>query len=389
MTSPTEQPPAPSDTLSIADVVFTEATPHQRILSWTLNGASWAGNMTLDQHIGRETALSEAALSANGGTTYFILHPRDDPETIVSACEVTRKRACVLSGEDGGNQPREVTAYGIASVFTNPRFRGRGMASHMLRKVQEFVDNELKAEFGALYSDIGREYYTRLGWRDWRTPQLLLTLSEAKRDGGGGSSATLSANGSVPIYEEDVRKLAKEDIQRVKDSLIASAKRGNGGDKTRIAFLPHTEQFLWHFTRDRYMCKVLAGREVVNRGAKTPDSSAWVLWDHDLRERKLKVLRLVEDTAGTNSDDKRRADVKTLLRAAVAEAADWGLPKVSVWSPSGVTATAAADLWCELQPRVQVALEERMDGSIPSLRWKEDKPVDDVIWEANEYYAWC
>jgi hypothetical protein len=34
-------------------------------------------------------------------------------------------------------------------------------------------------------------------------------------------------------------------------------------------------------------------------------------------------------------------------------------------------------------------LEERDDGSIPSLRWREGRPVDNVVWELNEYYAWC
>lgn len=49
------------------DVVLAEATPEQRILTWKLNGVSWAGPMTIEEYIGREQALSETALSANGG----------------------------------------------------------------------------------------------------------------------------------------------------------------------------------------------------------------------------------------------------------------------------------------------------------------------------------
>ncbi|KAL2270762.1 hypothetical protein VTJ83DRAFT_133 [Remersonia thermophila] len=407
MASATAQHPASSDSLSVEDVIFTTATPHQRILAWTLNGTAWAGAMTLDQYIRRETILSEAPLSANGGTTYLILHPRGDPETIVSSCEVTRKRALVLVGEDGDRQqqqqqqqqpPREVTAYGVASVFTNPRFRGRGMAAHMLRKVQELVDRELNAEFGVLYSDIGRRYYSRLGWKDFGTPQLRLTLSEPARDAGGSGDgsvsspalATAAAKGSIALLREDeALALAEEDVERVRRALAESARLGAGDGRTRVAFLPDAELLRWHFARDGYACRTLAGREAAHRGARTADASAWVLWDHDLREGKLKVLRLVEDAAGSGGEGERREHVKALLRAALAEAADWGLRTVLVWSPSKAAAAAAAELWSELQPRVQVALEEREDGSVPSLRWKGDKPLDNVVWEANEYFAWC
>lgn len=157
--------------LDISDVVFAEATDHQRLLSWTLNGASWAPPMSIDEYIGREQTLSRTVLSANGGTRYYVLHLRSDAETIVSACEVTRKRGLVADSAG----VREVQTYAIASVFTPPSFRGQGMASHLLREVQAAVDGA-GADCGALYSDIGRQFYTRLGWKDFRSPQLLLRL---------------------------------------------------------------------------------------------------------------------------------------------------------------------------------------------------------------------
>jgi GNAT superfamily N-acetyltransferase len=391
MTSSTDQPPAPdsSDNLTTEDVVLSIASPHQRELSWRLNSTAWAGPMTFDQYLGRETAMAESSLSRDGGTIYFVLHPRNDPETIVSSCEVVRKRALVtLPGH--GTTPYEAGAYGIASVFTNPRFRGRGMASHMLRKVQEYVDGELKTMFGVLYSDIGREYYSQLGWKDFPSPQLLLTLSDARKsDGDADASSSLSAPGSVMLGEDEALTLCDLDVKLVFHLLVKNTERGGEDGKARVAFLPNEEQISWHFTRDKYVCKVLAGREVVNRGARTENGFAWIIWDHDLREKKLKILRLVEDCVRNRRKDQLLGDVKTLLRAALVEAQDWGLSKVLVWNPSPATATAAAELWSELQPQVQVTLEERDDGSIPSLRWREGRPVDNVVWELNEYYAWC
>jgi hypothetical protein len=70
----------------------------------------------------------------------------------------------------------------------------------------------------------------------------------------------------------------------------------------------------------------------------------------------------------------------------VAEAKDWGLQKVLVWAPSPEQTAVVGEMWRELGPYVQVALEEREDGSIPSLRWRGSKALGG---EDNEYYAWC
>ncbi|EAQ93802.1 hypothetical protein CHGG_02037 [Chaetomium globosum CBS 148.51] len=362
-----------SSPITKADVVFTEATPEQRILCWELNGASWAPPMTIAQYVGRETALSETALSTNGGTKYFVLHPQNDATTIVSACEVTAKRALVT--DNNTNTAREVAAYSIASVFTNPRFREHGMASHMLRQVQEVVDRT--SECGALYSDIGRVYYTRLGWKDFRSPQVLLTVSE--------DLSVFFSPGVVLLTADGVATLCEQDVEAIKRRFQRLAASGDG--KTHVAFLPTAEQMAWHFTRDGYVCKTLLGREVVHRGAKTEDGASWIYWDHDLREKKLKVLRVV--TREEDGGEKQRGDVKKLLMAALAEAREWGLPKVLVWNPTTKVAEVTTGIWKDLGPKVQVTFEEREDGSIPSLRWKGDKGLEEVVWESNEYYAWC
>ncbi|KAK3901237.1 hypothetical protein C8A05DRAFT_45065 [Staphylotrichum tortipilum] len=366
---------APPKPITPAEVVFAEATPRQRVLSWELNGVSWAPPMSIAQYVGRETTLSETALSAGGGTRYCILHPRDDPETIVSACEVTRKKGLVADGEGG---VKEVEGYAIASVFTNPVYRAQGMAGYLLQKVQEMVDET--AEFGALYSDIGRDYYTRLGWKDFRSAQVLFTTTNGK----GEELAFPSVEGAVELIGEgEAAALCEKDVA----ALTARLGRERDGGATRIAFLPTPEQFRWHFARDQYVCQTLVGREVVRRGARTADGAAWILWDHDLREKKLKVLRVVAGEG--DAEGKRRGDVRALLLAALAEAKDWGLHKVLVWAPTAEQTAVVGELWRELGPQVQVALEEREDGSIPSLRWRGGKALDGVVWEDNEYYAWC
>lgn len=360
--------------LTPADVIFTPATTHQRLLSWTLNGASWAPPLTIDQYVGRETTLSETALSANGGTTYYVLHHKSDPELIVSACEVTQKKALITAD----SHVKAVDAYAIASVFTNPLFRGRGMAGYMLRRVQKEVDG--RSELGALYSDIGRVYYTGLGWKDFRSPQVLFGLRE-----GFEVPAANGGNGVVLLSQEDVAGLCKRDTREMENEFRALAEKGDG--KTHIAFLPSPEQMLWHFARDAFVCQAMRSRKVEHRGARTADGAAWVYWDHDLRDDKLKVLRIA--VCRSDAVEKQRADIKTLLLAALAEARSWDLPKVLVWAPDTNVSGAALQIWHELGKKLQVTFEEREDGSIPSLRWKGGKSLDAVVWHHNEYYAWC
>lgn len=308
-------------------------------------------------------------------THYYILHHKNDPNLIVSACEVLTKQALVVTP---GSPVRTVSSYGLASVFTPPEFRGHGLASHMLRLVQAEVDTN-NAEFGALYSDIGRSFYTRLGWPDFPSPQLTLHLVDPNTALPG---TTPSSPAVTLLFDTDIPALCQRDCTQVQSRLATAA--SSSPNKTHVAFLPDTTQLTWHFTRDSYVARVMReGRAIQHRGARTADGDSWLLWDHDLRENKLKILRLVV------GDKDGAAAVGALLRAALEEARDWGLPKVLVWAPGAETCAAATELWREGGGKLGLVFDEREDGSIPSLRWKERKDVGEVVWEANEYYAWC
>lgn len=357
---------------TVDDVVFVEANSRQRELSWELNGASWAPPMTLDEYVGREKALSETALSANGGTRYWILHPQDNPDLVVSACETTAKKLLVADAKG----VRIVDSYSIASVFTAPQYRERGLASHLLIKVQQVVDQT--TEGGVLYSDIGRTYYTKLGWADYRSPQVLLHLEE-------GYKAPAKPDGVSFLARSEIEELCEKDIEALKKKFenLAGTKDG----KTHISFLPSFAQCSWHFTRDAYVAHVMTKRDIKHCGARTADGSSWLYWDHDLRDGKLKVQRIV--TNPSDAAEKRVADIKALLEATLAEAADWGIPKVLIWAPGNDVGAAVTEIWREGDDHLRVVFEERQDGSIPSLRWNGGKDVGEVVWEDNEYFSWC
>jgi GNAT superfamily N-acetyltransferase len=359
--------------LSTDDVVFGEATPHQRILAWRLNGASWAPPMALDEYVGREQSLSETALSANGGTRYWVLHRKGDPEYIVSACETTAKKALVADARGR----RVVDAYSIASVFTNPLCRGRGLAAFMLEKIKQIVDED--TDCGALYSDIGKAYYARLGWPAFPSPQVTLHLEEGVR------LDRLPTRGASLLAERDVAALCEKDIEALEQKFDGLARDNDG--KTHITFLPSFAQCSWHFARDAYVCRAMRRREAEHRGAVTADGSSWLYWDHDLREKKLKIQRIV--TRGSDPPEKKAGDVKALLLAALSEAEDWGIVQVLAWSPTQEVTAAVMAIWHEVGEGLQVSFDHRTKMSLPSLRWKGGKDVGEVVWQDNEYFSWC
>ncbi|WYZ39215.1 hypothetical protein EsH8_III_001129 [Colletotrichum jinshuiense] len=341
------------------NVIFASATPAQREAAWRLNGVSWAPPMSLETYVARELALSKTALSAN--CNYYVLFDPAKPEHIISSCEATAKTLFVRDASS--STVREERAYAIASVYTNPTHRSHGMATILLGRLKEAMDADSKAS--VLYSDIGTLYYARQGWAVYPSLQVSLISDD--------TSALRPPEGVRYLPEGEVPDYCAKDVELLKKKLANLPDDG----KTHVAFAPSGDQLLWHFTRDGFMARELAGREVVHRGAVTADGKAWVYWDHDFREKKLKVLRVAGDP---------EADVTALLHAAVIEAADWGLAKVLVWNPDDGVSASAKSVSDRTGGAVRVVFDERLDGSIPSLRWKGE---GEVLWEDNEYYAWC
>ncbi|KAK0623084.1 hypothetical protein B0T14DRAFT_553342 [Immersiella caudata] len=174
-------------------VAFTLATPHP----------SWSGSIT------RETTPSRAALSSCPspyGTYYYVLRPTSSPDGILSACEVTVKRTLVRTSTSGdesgavegekGASVREVTAYGIASVFTAPTDRGKGLAGYLLRCVQREADGGLG------------------WWKDGMSAQVVLALEEGFDVGMGEGRSRSLLRGMRDGYVAGGMRDGKEVVNR-------------------------------------------------------------------------------------------------------------------------------------------------------------------------------
>jgi GNAT superfamily N-acetyltransferase len=132
------------------DVIFSEASPGQLTTVWTLNAAAWAEPLSIKDHIERERTLSQQPATSERWKT-FVLTLKDNSSEIVASLETFEKPVFV---SDGAGCKVE-KGYGIASVFTNPKYRGNRMASVLLDKVKQWLDGDGEGWISVLYSDIG------------------------------------------------------------------------------------------------------------------------------------------------------------------------------------------------------------------------------------------
>ena len=347
------------------EVVFTEATPHQRELSWRINSISWSHPLSLEDHLERGALLGPRGPER----TFYVVHRRGDPEDIICAVDAVGKTALVKAPDaESPTSVQRVKAYGVAAVHTNPTYRKQGMAGWMLQKLQEAMDKD--SEFSVLYSGIGPDFYARYGWDAF--PALQVSLSFL---GGEAAAQPTMPAGVKFLSREDIAPLCDKDIAK----LTARFEEFPGDDgRTRVAFLPTFKQIDWQFERNAFVARKLRHREPENYGAVTADGSSWIYWVHEVGKDTLGVLRIVANGPAAVAD---------LLRAALVEAKDWGFERVVVWNPEGDVEDAVRTMGTEDEKVVKIRFEAR-EGRLPCLRWKGGDHVD-VVWEDNYYYAWC
>ncbi|PWW79993.1 hypothetical protein C7212DRAFT_163264 [Tuber magnatum] len=340
-------------------------TPQELIQIRSAHKGYWGTHLTLKQYLNREEVLSSTTLTGNGGlTNWALVDPTTSPATVLASCESIRKEVFVV--EAGTNEMRVSHGHGIGSVFTPIEMRGKGHASIMLKMLAE----ELKWHGGesalsALYSDIGKAFYRRLGWHPHASLHLNIPVSP--------SSLPTIADKTTPLETSSLPSLCTQDIKALKASLTSTPAL-----KPRISFHPDSKTFDWHFARAEYLARITNRPPPTTKGAITTSGSAWIVWTHDFQkaESKLHILRV----AGEPSKE----DVKDLLAAALAEAREWGLTCVQTWNPK----EAVAEVGKELGGRVV----EREADEIPSVMMYESgmgSTVGEVEWFANERFAWC
>jgi GNAT superfamily N-acetyltransferase len=409
--APTNLPPASSPS-----VILTTPTPKEKQHIWSLSHSSWGGALEKSDYLRREAYLTTIPLAKNGGITHWILTDASlppDERPILSSCESIRKSALIASasGESGNGvkgddkdvngqveiRTVEGTAHGIASVFTDPKYRGQGYASRMMQDLGPRLrgwngDSEgvkKDALFSVLYSDVGKSFYAKNGWQ----PMLSTHFSFPPLVSSVSLDGDESCVGAKPIGYHELAELCAVDERNLRIELATKAKITENKDKQFVALKPDLDAILWHLMREDYMTKHIFERTPLLRGAvwgDVPGHRAWAVWTRgyygglkSIEGNHLHILRfVVEDEEGTSEEELGRA-FRSIMRLAQQEAAAWHVQDVQIWNPTGAVRQALD------RSGVECVFVERETDSIASLMWYGTGDESGVEWVANEKYGWC
>lgn len=300
---------------------------------------------------------------------------------------------------DRSGKVEEGIVHGIASVFCQTKLRGRGYAARMMRELIPVLykwQTEGRKCFGTtLYSDIGRKYYADLGW----SVNATNTQVEIKPEEGSWLSS------AKRVMDEDLEELCRRDEALVWKQM---AEPSDGVD-TRFSVIPDVDPMKWHHAKEDFATKYLFDRIPDTRGViiGEPGNQMWSIWTrryysrHDVKDTNnvLYILRLViesdESAMGlpkhptmVNGDVQRRKKVqqmRMILEAAQAEAAEWHLDVVKLWDPPPLVLDLLPDTGIEYE------VVQRQNESIASLFWYDEsgqRAETLPLWVNNEHYAW-
>lgn len=393
-----ELPPNDSPTLALL-----HPTQEEKIATWKLNGSVWKGAMDLPTYLRRELHLENQAFTRDGGLTFWILvdtAAQPNARPILASCESLRKRA-LITKESG--EVEEIISHGIGSVFCNPAHRNKGYAQRMITELGKKLDTHLQdngktAHFTVLYSDIGKRFYSRMGWSPFPSSHIALPPLSAPHHTYNPKFNTR------PLHADDLPDLCSLDERWLRKSMTQQT---TNPSSIRVALIPDIKTMQWHHAREEFTGKELLGRDPFNKGAHTKTSTGaqiWCIWTRTFGSetdgKTLNILRFViegEQVVRQNeneeekdpqnlepSDQEKVRAGAAVLRAAQREAARWDMKDIQLWNPTPLTVLAAK----EVEPTSHVI--HRDEESIASLRWHGvDADRNKVQWVGNEKYGWC
>ena len=261
-----------------------EATEQQTRERDPVAWAEWGARLGLEQFLEREERLRAHPWSRQGMKTWLWCGSGGE---VLSSCESFRMRSFL-----GPPQRREEgVTFGVASVVTEPRLRGHGYASGMIKALVARLRAEPGAHASLLYSDVGASLYERAGYVARPAPDRIFSPM------AGEPAASVDAL----IAERD----------------LAAALENTPVPEDDFVVWPTAVQLDWHLERERIYASLLHEPRSGSCGARAGESTAF--WAADLKNRVLRILLLSTRT---------QAEGVSLMRAARRVAHATGLREV-------------------------------------------------------------
>lgn len=291
---------------------LVRATPEEAVARDRLSYEAWGTPLDLEGWVERERRLRSHVWSREALTSYLL---KGDDGDVLASCEAYRVPS-LFRGVSG-------SSFAIASVYTEPRLRGQGHASTLMRLLnEEFVRIEPQLQAATLYSDVGPRIYERAGYR--ATSAFDLAFQPAAGDPAALVDYLISA----------------QDLGIELERAFAPS--------TGFLIFPSADQCDWHLERERIYAEFLGRPAMPAAGARVGDGV--IFWMASYRDGKLKVLLL-----SAARDEEARA----LMTAAQRIAHLVGLPMVQLWEHPQSLGFERVFTDATRQPR---------EGSLPMLR---------------------
>ncbi|KAK9422819.1 hypothetical protein SUNI508_00682 [Seiridium unicorne] len=372
------------------DLKLEFPTEDEKVQTWTLNHTEWGGALSLQDYLAREPFLATIPLAENGGMRYWVLTDSSAPgkRPVLASCETLRKKVFVTDPKTG--EVREHLSYGIASVYTPSEYRGRRYASRMLQELgrtlgegfEKIDDQIVKPPASALWSDIGKSFYAKLGWVP--CPSLHVSFKVPETASSGASSRELDV-----ITYDNLESFCKLDGELLRKYLSSNAR----GERPQFAFVPNYDIIRWHLFRDEFIAnrvfKDVEQTPVKGAIAGVEGRRIWAIWTRNYRgdgddaeKNTMYILRLVVEDDNAPHEE-LASSFAAVLHKAQAEAKRWRLGKIELWNP-----TPTVDALIK-ETGLDHDVIERQKDSIPSLMWHGKGDASQVDWVANEKFCWC
>ncbi|KAL2866451.1 GNAT family N-acetyltransferase [Aspergillus lucknowensis] len=370
--SPDKLPDSTSPSLHLS-----HPTNDETLQIWNITSNDWRDALTVPQYLEEYAYLLTAPLARNNGITQWVLVDENQPidrRKVLASCETFFKRALTT---DPDGVCRQVIAHGVASVYCEPGLRKRGYASRLLNELAKTLpswqtDDGIRCVASVLYSDIDPRFYQRLGWNPFPSYHLEFDSDEVAHD-----ATPLSAPHLAALCEAD-------------EAILRSSMSKSSDGKPQFAIVPDHDHIVWHHSKEEFGAQKLFGKTPLVKGAIAGPSGnrVWAIWAHRFYRHPdsnssvntLYILRFV-----TEGETPAVEHVRAVLQAARAEAAQWRLGTVKLWSPSKELERLIESGGITFQRRT------RIQESIPCLQWYGEGNVlpGTLNWVLNEKYAWC
>ncbi|CAG8668341.1 5340_t:CDS:2, partial [Dentiscutata erythropus] len=356
------------------ELVLVEANPEQARITNRNSYMSWGYPvLTIEEYIEREEILANNEFTSENfkvwvlisRTNYNSINSNNTEPIIYSQCETFKRKALITLSS---GQVKEATCYCITALFTPPQYRHKGYATMMMRLLNDKLRFEYKAEFSYLYSEIGPDFYTRLGWKIFAHKEIRFDVDD--------KFLTVSKNSEIiiAINQSNLESVINKDCELIKKEITKLNKKS-------VVILPTKPAFDWLFQKTKFYSEFHSSTEdprlfgaIILKGNNYNEEplERFIMWNHDFKENELLIVRFRSDS---------QYMTKLLIHQAMQEANKFQFKRIILWNPDLSLFNISKDLNI-----FDGEVVERTE-SLPSLAWYADDD-DNVNWILNEKYTW-